>query len=517
MKTIFTVAAAAACVWSASAAAATTVFGPKAYVVEAGKPQVFRESLTLDPTTACDAATVAFTLNVTNGDAGGRNGVASAVVAVNGAIVISERDFPLAGASVEVALAPASSVDLVVQFKGGRPGSAVQVSVNKRVLHEVHASTFVLNRGGSQSFRQTFESVLDGGTFVLAIRNGRSDGSGRVARGVVQLNGVTVVPDAAPERLRSPAYVPVSLLASNVLEVETTGSSGDELLVAVYRELDERQCGLRVELSAPLADAVIRTPTFLVSGTLRGTREAGVSVNDSLAEIDYAHEGSAQDPFQWFAQLDCEAGELNLAVVATDPRGRRAHTERKVLCAPSADHLRLDAAPRSGVAPVNVTFHLPLVLDRTIAVYEVDLDGDGTFEKSSRERPETLSRVFDEPGSYDPVVRLTTASGSAVTATTRVVVRPIAQVDALLRGIWTRFEGALAAGNVAAAVQELAPSARERYGAALNAIQPALPEYVASLSGPLRGRDPRELRVLPAGPRTRRAEAGLSGLLHTRQ
>jgi len=68
------------------------------------------------------------------------------------------------------------------------------------------------------------------------------------------------------------------------------------------------------------------------------------------------------------------------------------------------------ATPTSGDIPVDVTFAGSATDNGTIALYEWDFDGDGTYDWSSPSTGNT-SHVYDTPGSYVPVLRVTDDEG----------------------------------------------------------------------------------------------------------
>lgn len=79
------------------------------------------------------------------------------------------------------------------------------------------------------------------------------------------------------------------------------------------------------------------------------------------------------------------------------------------------------ADPLSGTAPLDVTFSVSASdADGSIAGYEWDFDGNGTYEASTSTVP--VSHTYTAPGTYKAVVRVTDDDGASVTASVTIEV-----------------------------------------------------------------------------------------------
>lgn len=76
---------------------------------------------------------------------------------------------------------------------------------------------------------------------------------------------------------------------------------------------------------------------------------------------------------------------------------------------------------------------------------------------------------------------MTTADGQMFTATTAIVAQSFAALDQQLRGIWNNFAGALARGDVDAALLPMTLAAQTRYRERLLLIRADLPAVAASM------------------------------------
>lgn len=333
-----------------------------------------------------------------------------------------------------------------------------------------------------QSFNDAFLLSDASGAFVLSVQNGTPSGASRVKSGAILVNGQTVVSDKELDRNVGLVTKVITLNASNIVGVDLRGDPGDRLVVTFKREIDRNVCGPEVFFHEPAADSVISTASIHASGTVIGPRGTAVTVNDVIAEVDLSRAGTAADPFLWFAEVPAPAGTVVLRATATDPGGTTGFAERPVIFSPAADTFAFTPSPRSGVAPLAVLFHVAPIDGVEIGLYEVDLNGDGLFESSFVELPESLELTFQEAGQYAPTIRCLTAAGATLTATTHVSVQPFVVMDGMFRAAWSRFMADFATADVEMALRELSPAAQEKYGAPLRTIRADLPAYAANVT-----------------------------------
>lgn len=172
---------------------------------------------------------------------------------------------------------------------------------------------------------------------------------------------------------------------------------------------------------------------------------------------------------------------------------------------PADQYVRLKASPRSGLSPLAVQFTLDLVLTGDIIRFDIDYDGDGSFDLSSPSVPEQLSFTYTSPGLRLVTARLTMADGSAITSTTAVVAQSFATMNALLKTVWRGFVDALAARDIEGALHFFGGSpSGEKYRAPMTTIRDTLPEFARGL----RTLDPIWIRDGAAHYLLRRPEEG---------
>jgi hypothetical protein len=89
---------------------------------------------------------------------------------------------------------------------------------------------------------------------------------------------------------------------------------------------------------------------------------------------------------------------------------------------PLAD-LTLEAAPASGPPPLTVSFTVGIDPGADPVAFELDLEGDGTFDRSGPTPADVEApAVYAERGAFEPVLRVTTRSGAVGEAKTVVTV-----------------------------------------------------------------------------------------------
>ncbi len=357
------------CVLAANAEE-TAIFGPKTYANTSAKPLSVTGTFNLDAGALCNG-TATFALVVTN------NGVSSATIVLNDAVLAGENQFSVSRTSFETAVVPRTGANtLAVTIKGGARDASLRVAIVRQVA------------GGCGGPTIAFTSPADGERVTAA--------------------------------------------------------------------------------------------TILVTGTATGSKDLAVTVNGVTADFDLTAAGTSAEPFRWVVQVPARPGTVTLRAAAVSGSGR-AEALRTVSLQVDASAIELSSQPRSGTAPLTSYFHVSD--DVSATRYDLDFDGNGSVDWTGATLPDVLPFVYQTPGVYLATVRVQTAAGDIVESTTPVVVQSFAAADSLLRASWSRFTAALAAGDVATAVKELSPAAAAKYRGPLEGIQPALPGYVASLTG----------------------------------
>ena len=210
-------------------------------------------------------------------------------------------------------------------------------------------------------------------------------------------------------------------------------ANDDQVLVAVV-QLGTGQSDLAwVRLGGPLAPEVVLTadpesgsvPLEVVLDA-SGTTDPDGEVTGFAWDLDDDGVFEVESGLEATRTVDIEElGTYYFAVRATDDEGNQASATVMVSAtspfnqAPAAD---LEALPPYGVLPLNVTLSAEQSTDPDgeIVSYEWDFDGDGTYDQLTV--TDTNSHLYDETGTYNPVVRVTDDESAVDTATVEVQV-----------------------------------------------------------------------------------------------
>jgi PKD repeat protein len=120
-------------------------------------------------------------------------------------------------------------------------------------------------------------SVGTPGPYTLCILNGDAAGNYRVSSAVIQLNGAKVVDPSAFNQQVAQVIVPVTLRASNLLEVEVRSKPGSYLTISIVGPPT-------LSVTTPFAGAVVTTSPLTVQGTVDPSATS-VTVNGIPASL----------------------------------------------------------------------------------------------------------------------------------------------------------------------------------------------------------------------------------------
>jgi hypothetical protein len=271
---------------------------------------------------------------------------------------------------------------------------------------------------------------------------------------------------------------------SNELAFSVSGRTGSTIEWTLFRDLGEPSCAVAptIAITEPAGGTDVVARRIVVTGTATGPRDLGIVVNGVPAQLDLTAAGTEDEPYPWFASVDAVEGATIITATASTPAGQSATDTRNITFTRIAEPVTLVAAQDSGVPPFTAHFNLLTNLDEAVTTYAFDLDGDGSFESSTASLPDSLGQTYTTPGLRTVRAKLTTASGAVHTASTLIAVQPFPVMDAVLRAAWTRFTGAMAVGNAAAATAQLAgKEAQAKYGPSLAALGARLPAFAASI------------------------------------
>lgn len=454
---------------------ATNVFGPRTFTRSAGAPQTFTETFAADAAQSCSgkAAFIAVIENGAQSDA-----VDSGEISLNGTVLLSESDFQQGRGARELPVPLGPSNTLQVTLKGGRPGSAVTISI-RREIHEdlVAPQTHTLSPKPT-TFTQSIQlaSALSRAAIVVRLGNSRPDSF------AVRLNGSQILNTSSLTGSMAIAYA--GLQTNNTLEVDGKGRSGDTIEVGVARVSAESTCGPSISIDSPAANAVINSARVVVIGkVIAQTRDIGVTVNNRLAEVDLWHAGTESDPFRFVATIDARSGAFELQAVVRDTNGGKGTASRSVIVSPAPQPFELRPDSDHGVAPFAASFSVVTETPERVQSFDVDYNADGAYEISNVTSFETaLTYNYATPGIYTARLRVRDVAGATFLSNVYVTVQHPAAIDAAVQARWKQLRDAFAAQDVEGAVMLFSRPAREKYRVAFTTLFDRLPAIAAGMS-----------------------------------
>lgn len=251
----------------------------------------------------------------------------------------------------------------------------------------------------------------------------------------------------------------------------------------------------RISIHSPGRNAVITTSSVYVAGTaVARSRNIGVVVNGVAAEIDFDHAGTGADPFRWFAEvIDAPAGRVKLKARLTTPKSSNSGKEdddaangpasiQFIEHAPPELYAHIEGTPRNGIAPLTVRFDVTIPESSRVEGFEIDYDGNGSWDITSPTVPDDLSFTYQTPGLRIVSARLTLDDGSELRLMTAVAPQSFATLDGMLREVWRDFRNVLVARDVDGALSFFAgDNSRAKYREPLTLIRQDLPDFASGL------------------------------------
>jgi len=222
---------------------------------------------------------------------------------------------------------------------------------------------------------------------------------------------------------------------------------------------------------SPASGASIASDKVTVTGTLQGPLNSGVTVNGIAATITGNSFVAGNVPLQ--------LGANTITVTAISIDGQ-TQTQSISVTSTGPAPIQVSADVVQGMAPLTVNFSLANTSGKTLTSVQADFNGTGNLSFFSSTQP--IANTYTVPGTYLAQFFVFDNTGASVQQAITVVVQDPVQIDQILQATWTGFSNALATGNATQAAQYFNPKAQLKYGPVLTALQPALPQIVASFA-----------------------------------
>jgi hypothetical protein len=455
------------------------LFGPKSYAVTPGAPQSFSESVSVDATESCDGK-LAYVLVLQSGVGGA---VDSAVVSLNGEVLLSENDFRLPNAATEIPIQLLPVNSLLITLKGGNPGSSLVVSIRKDIEENVAPPIVGVLSSKEQVYSGSIQVPDPANAFALHVGSGDESGAHRPKSFAVRLNGVVIATERSLVGKSFALRQAVDLQQNNTLSVEVKGDAGDVVSVAVRRELDESACGPKVFIDSPAAGSTVTSEDLVVRGHVVGKADAALVLNGRNVPLDLVHAGTAADPFLWTAILHPPSGPVELIANVKDIHGSGSSASESITFLRRPSLLTVNVTPAVGIVPFDGAV-IVKPASSGVQSYDADLDGDGVFEISGvTALPDHWTAHFTVPGSRLVTIRARTPAGETSTATALVVGQTFAANDVIVHDRWRALRRAFEAQDVEAAVALFADGfAQQKYRDVFTKLLDRLPAIADGMS-----------------------------------
>jgi PKD repeat protein len=185
---------------------------------------------------------------------------------------------------------------------------------------------------------------------------------------------------------------------------------------------------LTVENRAPSA-SFTATPNPVISGaTVSLNASASADADGTIAKYEWDLDGNGSYETTSTGATTTTSfatpGEKTVGLRVTDDNGATATTTRAVTVQNRAPSASITATPNPVVSGSNVTFDASSSKDPdgTIAKYDWDMDGNGTYEIPGEGKP-TITASYAQPGTRTIGVMVTDNSGATATATTTLTIQ----------------------------------------------------------------------------------------------
>lgn len=233
-----------------------------------------------------------------------------------------------------------------------------------------------------------------------------------------------------------------------------------------------------IKITSPVADASFNRTRVLVSGTFQGPENTGISVNGAVALVS----GN-----QFLLNFDLAPGPNTLTAVATTLDGATATDAVNVSAIQTEpDPFEITVAPAMGVAPLPVRFMVNNFTGQPITRIEIDADGNGSADLIVTDLNVPIDITYPNPGVYQARVKLNYGQNQSYEQAMGVIIHDAVRMDHLFTSLWNGMNDALKQGDVEGAAQYLNEGAKAKYRPVFQALQPNMPEIIASYSAPKR-------------------------------
>lgn len=332
--------------------------------------------------------------------------------------------------------------------------------------------TYTRTTGQPYTSTETFSNCEPEAKYQLVVVNRQEEGYKRISSARVLLNGLEVLsPDELNLQVES-IQKPVFLQVQNTLEIRLASGPTGQLTIFIECVAN---C-FEVKISSPADLSTVNRSDVLVKGTTASSaEEIGLVVNSMVAQVNENQFAANKIPLG--------LGKNTIIASATNSCGQKAEAKISVQVDSTDQKTLLTAHPRNGTAPLSVDLRASAVLDRPVAQYEWDLNGDGTIDSSGPAMFE-ISTTYDQEGLYFPTVIITDDQQHRYAETAAVNALSMARINALILQRWNGMRTALQNKDADGAAAFFADSAKEMYRQNFTLMKEIMPQMAADLGTP---------------------------------
>ncbi|MCI4627039.1 MAG: hypothetical protein L3V56_13920, partial [Candidatus Magnetoovum sp. WYHC-5] len=230
---------------------------------------------------------------------------------------------------------------------------------------------------------------------------------------------------------------------------------------------------MNIDITYPSNGAALNDQYIVVKGTYAtGAQNFAINVDNIPVYIS----GN-----QWVSpEFKLDKGANNITATISDGQGNTHTMSVGVNVSLPTNGIQLRARKGNGLSPLKAYFDVDEKLLYSAVLYEIDFDGDGTYDYSGSELTDP-SYTYTTPGIYYPKATVTDEQGNKYTDSTLIAVLNRVEVDTELKNRWQTMKNALAIKDISSALQYFTSDYQPLYGKVFAALLDNLPQYAAGM------------------------------------
>ncbi|MCI4627086.1 MAG: PKD domain-containing protein, partial [Candidatus Magnetoovum sp. WYHC-5] len=186
---------------------------------------------------------------------------------------------------------------------------------------------------------------------------------------------------------------------------------------------------------------------------------------------------------QWVSpEFKLDEGANNITATISDGQGNTYTDTVSVNVSLPINGIQVRVSKGNGLSPLKAYFDVDEKLLYSVVLYEIDFDGDGTYDYSGSELTDPFY-TYTAPGIYYPKATVTDEQGNKYTDNTLIAVLDRVEVDSELKNRWQTMKNAMVIKDISSALQYFTSDYQPLYGRVFAALLDNLPQYAAGMRG----------------------------------